>query len=373
MSDISLPRISHSMKKYILFIICLSGIQIIAAQSAFTVSGNVIDSSTREPLVSASVFCQHTTQGTTTGQEGNFSITLKEGGYDLVISYTGYLSQMIRISPEIKTTDLVIEMVKEEKNIEEVIIRNTYEVADGWEKYGSFFLENFIGSTPFARHCRLLNPEVLKFYFYRRSDKLKVLAEEPLRIANHALGYMVRYQLDSFLFYNKNDICSYTGYSFYEEMNNRDSIRIWQRNREKAYYGSRLHFMHSYFDTTLTKEGFRLTVLDDNDETKFNPVDNPYNEKIFRAVDSMGEIEIWYPNRISITYIKSHPENEYLKKYQLPMDIGVQISYIDMFDVITIRQNGYYYDQRDWVNFGYWSWKNVADQVPLDFEPVRLR
>jgi len=47
----------------------------------------------------------------------------------------------------------------------------------------------------------------------------------------------------------------------------------------------------------------------------------------------------------------------------------MQISYIDMLNVITIKRNGYYYDQKDWINFGYWSWKNIADQVPNDYTP----
>ena len=51
------------------------------------------------------------------------------------------------------------------------------------------------------------------------------------------------------------------------------------------------------------------------------------------------------------------------------MNIGMQISYVDMLDVITIKRNGYYYDQKDWINFGYWSWKNIADQVPNDYTP----
>ena len=125
----------------------------------FNVSGKVIDSATREPLSFASVFCQNTTQGTATNKEGSFYLSVKEGGYDLIITYTGYKSHQVRISPEIKTTDLQIEMVKEEKSIEEVVIRSSNEVKDGWEKYGQFFLENFIGSRSEERRvgkeCRL--------------------------------------------------------------------------------------------------------------------------------------------------------------------------------------------------------------------------
>ena len=53
----------------------------------------------------------------------------------------------------------------------------------------------------------------------------------------------------------------------------------------------------------------------------------------------------------------------------MPMNVGTQVSYVDMLDVITIKPNGYYYNQTDWLNFGYWSWKNMADLVPNDFVP----
>ena len=358
------------MKKIFLFTLLIFLFGVGFSQSNFNVSGKVIDSASREPLAFASVFCQNTTQGTATNKEGSFYMSLKEGGYDLVITYTGYRSTMIRISPEMKTTDLAIEMVKEEKSIEEVVIRSSNEVKNGWEKYGKFFLENFIGTTPFSSQCFLMNPEVLKFYYFKKSDKLKVLADSPLIISNNALGYNVRYNLDSFLFMYKTDICSYRGLSFYEERtSSRDSMRIWKRNREKAYLGSRLHFMHSYYDSSLVQSGFIIDMLDEKDDKKFTKIAEPFESTWYTSIDSVSEIDIYFPRRISITYTKRAPENEYLKKYKLPMNIGMQISYIDLLDVITIKQNGYYYDQKDWINFGYWSWKNIADQVPNDYVP----
>jgi hypothetical protein len=358
------------MKNLLFSFSLLLQISLSFGQANFSVSGKVLDSATKEPLAFASVFCQNTTQGTATNKEGSFNMSVKEGGYDLIITYTGYQSRLVRIGPEIKTTDLVIELIKEEKSIEEVVIHNSNEVKNGWEKYGLFFLENFIGSTPFSKQCILLNPEVLKFYFFRKANKLKVMAEEPLIISNYALGYNLRYNLDSFLYQYKMDICSYIGYGFYEEMTgNIDSLRLWKKNREKAYYGSRLHFMHSYYDSTLTENGFVLAELNETDSTKFKSVNNPYDKTYYTPVDSVEEKDIFYPRRISITYTKGNPENDYLKKYKLPMDIGVQISYVDMLDTITIKLNGYYYDQKDWFNYGYWSWKNIADQVPNDYVP----
>jgi hypothetical protein len=358
------------MKKTFLFTLLALVSSFGFSQSSFNVSGKVIDSASKEPLAFASVFCQNTTQGTATNKEGSFALSLKDGGYDLVVTYTGYRSRMIRISPEMKTSDLEIAMVKEEKSIEEVVIRSSNEVKNGWEKYGKFFLENFIGSTPFSTQCFLQNPEVLKFYYFKKSDKLKVLADSPLIISNNALGYNLRYNLDSFLFMYKTDICSYTGLSFYEERTSgEDSLKLWKKNRQKAYLGSRLHFMHSYYDSALAQSGFIIEMLDEKDEKKFNKITEPFEGTWYTPVDSMNEIDIYFPKRISITYTKRTPENEYLKKYKLPLNISMQISYIDLLDVITIKQNGYYYDQRDWINFGYWSWKNIADQVPNDYVP----
>jgi hypothetical protein len=81
------------------------------------------------------------------------------------------------------------------------------------------------------------------------------------------------------------------------------------------------------------------------------------------------DLEIYYPRKISITYTKNRPEPEYLKQFGLPKNVGTQISYIDLKDGIIIKENGYYYDQKDWVNQGYWSWKNVADLLPYDYVP----
>jgi hypothetical protein len=84
--------------------------------------------------------------------------------------------------------------------------------------------------------------------------------------------------------------------------------------------------------------------------------------------DSTHEVEVYYPRKISVTY-KKKPEPEYLKKFKLPLNVGSQISYIDLLDGIAIKENGYFYDQKDWVSQGYWSWKNLADLLPYDYIP----
>lgn len=355
------------MQKLRFFLLSLLTVCSVISYGQFSVSGKIIDSATKEPLNSASVYCQNTTIGTTTNKDGEFSLQLKSGGYELIISYTGYQTKQVRIT---NTDNRIpdIEMIKEEKNLGEVIIKSSNEVKDGWEKYGTFFLEHFIGVTPNAAKTTLLNPEVLKFYLLKKSNKLRVLATEPLQIQNNALGYNLRYQLDSFIYFYNTNINSYRGFCLYTEMDGEDSLKkVWAANREKAYYGSKLHFMRSYYDSTLVEEGFIIDMLDEVNDKKFNAIKDVYDTLYYGALDSTMQIEIGFPRKISITYAKKKPEPEYLKQFKLPKNVSVQMSYIDMTDAIAIKENGYYYDQKDWINQGYWSWKNIADQLPYDY------
>lgn len=341
----------------------------IVSHAQIAVTGVILDSASREPLNSASVFAQNTTQGTTTNKQGEFSLTLKSGGYDLIFTYTGYKSQSMRVTGEVGRLEILL--AKEDKSLGEVMIRSSNEVKDGWDKYGSFFLENFIGSTPFAAQAKIENPDVVKFYFLKKSNKLRVVSTEPMKITNNALGYTQNYQLDSFVYFYNTNISSYRGNCLYAEMEGNDSLkRIWKANREKAYYGSKLQFMRSYYDSTLTEDGWTIDMLDENDKMKFNRVKDVYDTTYYAGLsDSINEIEIWYPRKISVTYSKKKPDPEYIRKYKLPKNVATQITYIDLTDAIAIKQNGYYYDQRAWIMQGYWSWKNVADQLPYDYLP----
>ncbi len=334
-------------------------------QAQFIVSGTVLDSATREPLSPASVFCQNTTLGTGTNKLGEFALNLKSGGYDLIISYTGYRTQTVRVSENNK---LEILMVKEEKSMMEVVLKNTFEVADGYTKYGDFFFKNFIGSTSYAGKCTIDNPEVLKFFFYKRSNRLKVMASEPVKVTNKALGYTLSYLLDSFVYYYNTDLYLYRGYCLFAAMDGTDSLKkIWTANRAKTYEGSKMQFMRSYYDSTLKEDGWIIDMLDANSDKKFSKVTDPYDTTYYGSLDSTMQIEIWYPRMISVTYTKKRPEPDYLKKMNLPKTVPYIISYIDIKNSIAIMENGYYYDQRDWVNQGYWSWKNLADLLPYDY------
>jgi hypothetical protein len=242
------------------------------------------------------------------------------------------------------------------------------EVADGWDKYGKIFIENFIGTTPNAAQCTLENKDALRFFFSKKRNRLKILTKENLIITNKALGYKINYQLDSFTYEYNTQIITYSGYPRFEELTgNDDEKQIWEKNREKAYYGSRMHFMRSWYDSTLTDQGFALEYMNDLKSVTGALIRNPYDSAIY-AVDS-SDAEILLTGRLRVVFTEEQPEPTYLSQNKLSPYLKVQISTIDIANPFVIEENGYFYEQGDVVNTGYWAWEKIAEALPYDYWP----
>jgi hypothetical protein len=69
-------------------------------------SGKVTDKSTGEPLINANIFIQPTNSGTITDNNGNFSISLPFGTYEIKLSYIGY-----------ETTTKTIKLLKDKAHL----------------------------------------------------------------------------------------------------------------------------------------------------------------------------------------------------------------------------------------------------------------
>ena len=86
-------------------------------------------------------------------------------------------------------------------------------------------------------HCSIENKDVVKFYFYKKRNKLKVKSTENIIVTNNALGYKIKYQLDSFVYDYNTRISSYTGYPLFEELSGSpEQQKIWKRNRYQIIY-----------------------------------------------------------------------------------------------------------------------------------------
>jgi hypothetical protein len=331
----------------------------------YRINGIVTDEKTGLPLSGASVFCQHTTIGTVTGAEGTFMLTVPDGGYDIVISYSGYETQSTRISRSMENIDSLSFALKEKgKDLEEVAIVATTEVRNGWEKYGRFFVEAFIGATENSQHCDILNPTSLRFFFSKKKNRLKIVGNEDILIQNHALGYRIRYQLDSFIHDYGTGLTQFTGYPLFEALDSTEEVRArWKVKREEAYMGSLIHFMRSFYNRNLMEEGFKLEFTDSTGKQR--TIFDPYADDISTVED--GELSIHPPGKLRVVYLDELPESSYLQRNNLSANTSVQISQLDLREPLWVEGNGYHYDQRQMLVLGYWAWEKIADMLPYDF------
>ncbi len=352
----------------------LSPFALNAQTSYYYVKGKVIDQNTKAPMQGASVFAQNTTFGEATDADGKFSIRLPEGGYTLVTTYTGYETESIRINHSSPANDsMVIEMNPQVKSLETVTIAISNEVKNGWEKYGAFFKDNFIGQSAFAKQCVIKNPEVLHFYFSKKRNRLKVLATEPLLVDNFALGYTLKFAIDSFTNEYNTKTNLFIGYPLFEEMQgDTDQQQTWKKNRNIAYKGSLLQFMRSLYSQRLKEDGFEIQfIVKNNDEDYPIQLGNVYGAMNYTKDDSTGIVQ-FHPNQpeVALIYNKAKPERIYLD-----MDTTVkktfQLStlFFPKGESFFIEQNGYFYDQEDLITNGYLGFKKVGDMLPYDYLP----
>jgi hypothetical protein len=348
--------------------------RLFAQANYYVVKGKVIDKNTKRPLQAASVFAQNTTFGEASNADGNFTLRLPDGGYSLVASFTGYETEAIRINNTSSQNDsLVFELSPKEKSLEEVTIAISNEVKDGWQKYGEFFTQNFIGQSKFAKQCVIKNPEVLHFYFSKKRNRLKVSATEPLMVNNFALGYNLKFTIDSFT----NDYNTHTnlfiGYPLFEEMQGTpEQQQTWRENRSVAYKGSMLQLMRSIYNRTLEKDGFELQfIIKNNDEEIPIPLQNLYGALNYEKDDSTNIVE-FRPNQneVAVIYKNAKPEQAYLDSdASIKKDFQLSTLFFAPGESIIIEQNGYYYDQADITANGYLGFKKTGDMLPYDYMP----
>ena len=85
-----------------LIVVLLSlGLSTLTLAQTRTISGSVKDSDSREPLAFASVLLHPVGQGTTTDDEGNFTLSLQEGHVDqakLIITFIGYRTDTVKLN-----------------------------------------------------------------------------------------------------------------------------------------------------------------------------------------------------------------------------------------------------------------------------------
>ena len=123
------------------------------AQCQKLLKGIVIDEEKNKPIANASVFLNTTSFGTVTNSQGNFELTIPKGKYELIVSSIGFDTYNQTINTD-KVSDFITIKLKVKSQVMETVVVEPYE-KDGWEKWGKFFLESFIGTTANSLSCTI--------------------------------------------------------------------------------------------------------------------------------------------------------------------------------------------------------------------------
>ncbi|MGN6396293.1 MAG: carboxypeptidase regulatory-like domain-containing protein [Mucilaginibacter sp.] len=288
-----------------------------------TITGKVISQADTKPISHASVFLSNATIGTSTGDDGTFSLkNVMPGKYNLVVSMLGFDEAVTPLTVESRDIGLpVITLFAKTVSLNAVVV-SAKRSDPQWSKNYDKFKTEFLGATESAKDCRIVNPEVLQIHYDEHKSILTATSSDFLEIENKALGYRIKYLLKAFLLDNSTPgmkALSYHGYTLFEQMNGTaEEQNEWKRRRAAAYEGSPMHFLRAVVNNDLEEEGFRVVRLSLNedklpdntiylDRKTYDALKQNVVEAVASGPNGQGIYKLLYNNdRLFISYNKYH-------------------------------------------------------------------
>lgn len=127
-----------------------------------------------------------------------------------------------------------------------------------WKRKWRIFLNGLLGDSPFARQCKVVNPESITLGLDEASGRVTATSSEPVVIENSALGYRIRFHMSKFESNGKKTFLS--GYKFFESRltEEPDKHKKQLRNREIAFKDSFRNFLVSLSRKNLEAAGIEM-------------------------------------------------------------------------------------------------------------------
>lgn len=378
------------------------------AQSV-SITGKVTSKETHSPVQRASVFLSNSSFGTSTANDGTYSLNrLRPGQYTLVVTSIGFSDYTQKVQVGDDPITLNVELEPKVIQLREVVISTTAK-AD-WKRNFEQFKREFIGTDANAKQCQILNPDVLYFTYSKKRLRLEAESDNFLVIENRGLGYRVKFLLKDFKSDGISNVVSYGGQRLFEELSgSKSQKKKWDDNRDLAYYGSPMHFYRALYTDQLTQEGFEVRRLTrylnparPSDEvihqriTRYKTFARPdslnhwidianfskytqerlsavpwYSAELLRNTQQAGIYAITFPNYLYVMYTKKRDENNYKDIYR-PLDMpNYEISVVTLYNnppYALFDKNGIVING-DPLYEGSWSKARLSELLPVDYVP----
>lgn len=268
---------------FILLTLCTLG-----ASAQQMISGKVVSQETGKPVAGASVFISNTSKGTITDDKGNFVLyNIPVGRYIMVISYIGFQSDYETLDSRYPKTTFEVTLKEKATELGEVKVQ-VFD-ANGYKKWGELFREEFVGTSDYARKCKIMNPEVIKIHYAPKSRILSAYSDGPIIIENPSLGYELQVTMDFFRLVMADGETSFSFFPLFKEMKGTPKQeKRWEENRSRSYYGSPLHFFRALYQNRVREEGFFMWMESFQDSSTIQGVKGKIRAAWAAARDAAG-------------------------------------------------------------------------------------
>ncbi len=338
-----------------LVLLCFLSSNFLFAQYTCNIEGKVTSRSTGEPLENVNVYISGTTRGSTTDKSGLYKISnVPSGSHKIVASIVGYKSQSLIIHlKEGMLEYLQFNLTELSYELRNVVV--TAAVPKEWKKNLEEFKEYFLGDSPFASDCKIVNPEVINLTKNDTSG-LSADASQPIIIINNALGYKILCSLTYFNWNEKYHRTKYLENSYYTELKDPTGNlkEDWIKNRKKAYDDSFVHFIRSLINDDLSKEDYdvsldKIPILTGKrwplpGRPEFKKLDDGGIEMNFNYYLKVAHKSYYY-STTEISWIKLTHPNVKFDKY------------------------GYAVEPFSCDVYGFWSLEGIANMLPKYYNP----
>jgi hypothetical protein len=409
------------MKKQLVSLCILLLIAVNVWAQGLSISGTIKDKS-GETLPGAGVYLSGYKTATVSNMDGKFVLgNLKPGNYNVLVEMMGYLPYTKNVIIADQSVSMNIVLSENTIQLQEVVIK----VDPNRERYIELFKEFFIGKSPNAKQCKLLNPQALRVDYDDKEKTLVVKSNEFLVIENKALGYRLKYMLQFFEYNYQTRIVYYSGLPNFEELKGSASKKKqWIKSRELAYYGSPQHFFKSLYQGKTKEEGFvinKLVKVNNSSRPSDSVIDAQITrlKKVLGGVIRIGSAESdslthWYkvkqmPKQIS-TLHRSDVLTDTLVKQQYtdlktlnfkddlyliytkeretiaytntsghsinrPLDMpNYQISIVHLLEgPVHFYASGGIFQPKSFLYEGFWAYEKIADMVPMDYVQLKVK
>lgn len=323
----------------------------------------LLDQETQQPINDAFVFIASTSIGSSSDEEGWVELDIQGlGQVELVVSHLNYELKSLIIKPgDAIPTTLYLQV--QTLDIDEVVVKSS--ASEKRKEWMRQFEYAFLGPLNIRNKVKIQNPKVL--LFSEDEEGLKAEAMDYIDVANEALGYRLRFYLDTFLIDTIGDV-RYAGKVFFQETTQKKANRRVSKARGRAFRNGKEHFFRWLSQNTQDRNPKTFII----GKASLNEATKQLDYQKITGDDLQLRRGLWVDTLMVQDYlVVTNPRlTTRAPIWSLPFRLRRRASSMlrSQSGKILISRSGEILNPQDVEEYGHWTAQRVGELMPLDFD-----